>query len=221
MNVIMLLTLSKMERDELLRKSIVQQLMGRNTTPLVQVINKLFAASLERELESDREINRLRVILKDISDGKGVKNDSFSFIVEKLNQIHIIKPFKGIRFIFLDSMNEGFAAFNEGRSQLGKKIYHQPFAIESTQSFDVSLASVLEWLLTLNRVMVAELRIKLLPLGLLPNAVISEVNEQALELTDELALEEIGNEVVISKRILTEVLANWSSSVFAFENNRA
>lgn len=72
-----------------------------------------------------------------------------------------------------------------------------------------TLPEVLVWLATQNRIAVAELRLRLLPLDLLPGAVINEINERALDLIGELALEEIGDEIVVAKEILDELLANW------------
>lgn len=73
-----------------------------------------------------------------------------------------------------------------------------------------TLSDVLTWLATQDRVSLAALRRQLLPLDLLPSAIMDQLNEQALDLTGELALEEIDDEVVVSKEILDEVLANWN-----------
>ncbi|MCW2311313.1 InlB B-repeat-containing protein [Rhodoferax antarcticus] len=76
-----------------------------------------------------------------------------------------------------------------------------------------SLLDVLTWLASRDRVAAAELRARLLPLNLLPGAVIDEINERALDLIGELALEEVGNEIVVTKEIFEEVLANWKSNL--------
>lgn len=72
-----------------------------------------------------------------------------------------------------------------------------------------TLKEVVAWLATQDRIAVATLRIHLLPLDLLPTAIIDKLNEHALDLTGELALEELGDEIVVSREILVEVLANW------------
>ena len=74
---------------------------------------------------------------------------------------------------------------------------------------ELSLPEVLKWLAVQDRIAVTELRVRLLPLDLLPGAVINEINERALDLIGELALEEVGNEIVVAKDILDEVLADW------------
>ncbi|SBT09724.1 hypothetical protein ACCAA_760020 [Candidatus Accumulibacter aalborgensis] len=48
-----------------------------------------------------------------------------------------------------------------------------------------------------------------LPLDLLPNAVIAELNERALNLTGELALEENDDEITIAYDVLTQVISTW------------
>lgn len=74
-----------------------------------------------------------------------------------------------------------------------------------------TLIDVLKWLALQDRIEVVELRARLLPLDLLPGAVISEINERALDLGGELALEETGNEIVVGKAAFDEVLAQWLS----------
>lgn len=55
------------------------------------------------------------------------------------------------------------------------------------------------------------LRSYLLPLDLLPGAVIDELNEHALDLTGEPALEQNEKEsVLVAQEILTQVLACWN-----------
>lgn len=74
-----------------------------------------------------------------------------------------------------------------------------------------TLKEVVAWLATQDRIAVATLRIHLLPLDLLPTAVIDKLNERALDLTGELALEELGDEIVVTREVLDEVIANWDS----------
>jgi hypothetical protein len=71
-----------------------------------------------------------------------------------------------------------------------------------------TLPDILAWLATQERVSLAVLRRHLLPLDLLPSAVISEINEQALDLVGDVAFEEVGEEIVIAREVLFEVLAN-------------
>lgn len=73
----------------------------------------------------------------------------------------------------------------------------------------LTLSELLKWLALQDRISVVELRARLLPLDLLPGAVINEINERALDLIGEFALEEVGNEIVVAKEILDEVLADW------------
>lgn len=72
-----------------------------------------------------------------------------------------------------------------------------------------NFADVVGWLTTQRRIPVAALRGHLLPLDLLPSAVIDEINERALDLTGELALNEDDDEIVVVRDILAEALADW------------
>ena len=69
-----------------------------------------------------------------------------------------------------------------------------------------TLSEVLAWLAEHDRITTAELRARLLPLDLLPSAVINELNERALDMVGELALEEVGDEIMISKLIMGEIV---------------
>jgi len=79
---------------------------------------------------------------------------------------------------------------------------------------DNAIKTVVTWLARQDRVTMAALRELLLPLDLLPNAVINELNELALDLTGEMALEESGDEILVSRSTLDEVLATavWNQS---------
>lgn len=72
-----------------------------------------------------------------------------------------------------------------------------------------SLFEVWEWVAKHERIGIAELRARLLPLDLLPSSSLDDLNERALNLTGEIALAQIGNEVLVTKVIFDEVLANW------------
>lgn len=72
-----------------------------------------------------------------------------------------------------------------------------------------TLAQIIAWLATLEMVTVADLRTRLLPLDLLPGAVIDDLNERALDLTGDLAIEEDGEEFVIAREVLAQVVATW------------
>jgi hypothetical protein len=74
-----------------------------------------------------------------------------------------------------------------------------------------TLSEVLAWLAEHERVGVAELRMRLLPLDLLPSAVIEEINERALDLTGELAVSQVGDEIVVVSAVFSEVLSNWDT----------
>ncbi len=48
---------------------------------------------------------------------------------------------------------------------------------------------------------------------MLPNAVMVALNELALDLTGEIALEDLGDEILISAVVLVEVLSKWDGGL--------
>jgi hypothetical protein len=72
-----------------------------------------------------------------------------------------------------------------------------------------TLPEVLAWLCTQNSVPLTVLRQKLLPLGLLPSALINDVNERAFEIAGEPALDEATDNVIVQRGLLLQVLAVW------------
>lgn len=72
-----------------------------------------------------------------------------------------------------------------------------------------TLPDVLRWLSTQICISIADLRTKLLPLDLLPSAVIDDINERALDLTGVVALEDDGTTVAVQQDVLLEVIAQW------------
>jgi hypothetical protein len=72
-----------------------------------------------------------------------------------------------------------------------------------------TLPEVLAWLCTQNSVPTAVLRQKLLPLGLMPSAVMDDVNERAFDVVGESALDEAAGIVTVQRGVLLQVLAVW------------
>lgn len=64
------------------------------------------------------------------------------------------------------------------------------------------------WLLEQDVIPLSELRTRLLPLDLLPGAVINDINERALDLTGEPALEEAADNVIVRREVLLQVIAD-------------
>lgn len=77
------------------------------------------------------------------------------------------------------------------------------------QASTQTLQEIMAWLSTQNQVPVALLRQKLLPLGLMTGAVVDDVNERALDITGETALEENKENVIVQRGVLLQVLAAW------------
>lgn len=74
-----------------------------------------------------------------------------------------------------------------------------------------TLPEVLSWLATQDRISMATLRGQLLPLDLLPSAVIDDINERAYDLAGEAALEDDGDAVLVQRDVLLQVLAAWKA----------
>jgi hypothetical protein len=90
-----------------------------------------------------------------------------------------------------------------------------PELIKSTENIALtvtSLSQVFDWMLTQERVPVADLRERLLPLDQLPSAFVDEINEKALEWFGDIALEEVGDEVLVAQDVFLDVVCNWEDS---------
>ncbi len=74
------------------------------------------------------------------------------------------------------------------------------------------LAKIANWFRNRESVTLLDLRAYLLPLDLLPNAVIDELNKRALDVAGDVALDEVGDEIVVAQDILAAVLADWQDS---------
>ena len=81
-----------------------------------------------------------------------------------------------------------------------------------------TLLQVLEWLATQDRIPLSALRSRLLPLDLLPSAVIDEINERALDLSGEPAIEDHSDEILVVSEIFNEVLVSWRESLARTES---
>lgn len=72
-----------------------------------------------------------------------------------------------------------------------------------------TIMEISNWLVCVDTICLAELRDYLLPLDLLPSAVVDDINSRALDLLGEPALEEDGDEIIVFRDILAEVVARW------------
>jgi hypothetical protein len=80
------------------------------------------------------------------------------------------------------------------------------YQIEPVQT----LPEIWAWVAKNERISVAQLRASLLPLDLLPSAAMDELNERALDLTGEIALTQVGDEIIVTSAVIDEVLTNWN-----------
>lgn len=77
-----------------------------------------------------------------------------------------------------------------------------------------TLSEVFAWLAIHERVSAAELRTRLLPLNVLTGALINEINEMALEIAGEVVLEEVGNEIIVTRKTLGQILGSLDVTQF-------
>ncbi len=77
-----------------------------------------------------------------------------------------------------------------------------------------TLSEVFAWLAIQDRVGTAELRARLLPLNVLPSALVNEINELALDATGEFALEEADNHIVVARKTLGQILGSLNVTQF-------
>jgi hypothetical protein len=82
----------------------------------------------------------------------------------------------------------------------------EPTPTSLEQSPASNWVDVLAQLCALPTISFADLRARLLPLDLLPNAVIDDINERALDLTGEMALLESGDYVEVQQAVLKHVI---------------
>ena len=211
MNILILLSMSRVEQKDLFQKIIFQHLNGAQYKPLIALIDKLFMGAIEKSLAPGEKLNKIKYLLNYKSTGASINKALFYNVIGILNGINDVKPFKGFGLIFMDSINKAISTSKESTKLFSPKPSHEEGCIGNLQNFESTLMAVLAWLLNQRSVAVADLRFKLIPLDMLPSAFISEINEKSLDLTGELALEEIGGDVAISINDLDAVINNLKS----------
>lgn len=215
----LILSMSRIEQKDLFQKIIFQHLVGPQYKPLISLIDKLFLGSIEKSLGPGERLNKIKFLLNHKVTGASINNKSFHYIINFLNEMNDVKSFKCFGLIFLDSINKSSLISKESREFFSANSSHEVGYTGDSNNFGSTMAAVLTWLLNQQSVAVAELRLKLLPLDMLPSAFISEINEKALELTGELALVEVGGNVTISINVLNDVMVNLQSLQFDLNSN--
>lgn len=79
--------------------------------------------------------------------------------------------------------------------------------IDTALPVETTHQEFMNWLVEQPEIVFADLRTRLLPLDLLPSAVINDINERAIDLTGEHALEEDGDNVIVQREVLLQVIA--------------
>jgi hypothetical protein len=122
-------------------------------------------------------------------------------VVEMLTQSSTVSSLQPTR---LNSDENGDAVISEIEASLPEQV-----ATQEVPAF----REVLKWLESQSFVSFSELRSRLVPLDLLPGAVIDHLNEKALDLLGELAFEDKGEDgVIVIQAVLNQVIACWSGA---------
>ncbi|MDD2744544.1 MAG: DUF1566 domain-containing protein [Rhodocyclaceae bacterium] len=146
------------------------------------------------------------------------KSRSFTLIDAAVEAIHVPLEIPASTFdasAILQRLELLETGLSDVLFRLAKLEAAPPELIKNTENIALtvtSLSQVLAWLVTQERVPIAGLRERLLPLDQFPGAFIDKINEKALDLNADLALEEVGDEILIAQQVLTEVLANWQDT---------
>lgn len=111
------------------------------------------------------------------------------------------------------------ALLEDGLSEVSRKLdamQHDFFKLEgkSRPGSTQTLSEVFAWLAMQDQVGTAELRARLLPLNVLTGALVNEINELALDIAGEMALEELGNEIVVTRKTLGQILGTLDIEQF-------
>jgi len=181
-----------------LRPSVSPERLSDELTHQRQFIDRM-------EIRFDASIGRVEMVLKSLLEGQ-------ANMMETLSNLH--KVFEA-----------GTAALPDEIAQLRRELV-VVLQETNTSSRTVSQASVSPepelpaldsiaaftvWLVEQDVITLSELRIRLHPLDLLPSAVIDDINERALDLIGEPALEENGDNVIVQKNVLQQVIARWGA----------
>lgn len=100
MNSLILLPMSRIEQNDLFQKIIFQHLVGHQYKPLISLIDKLFLGSIEKSLGPGEKLNNVKFLLNHKITGASINKESFYHIINVLNEMNDIKPFKGFGLIF-------------------------------------------------------------------------------------------------------------------------
>jgi hypothetical protein len=216
-DVLAMLAFGKKEREEIIQSLIDQYWLDGTFELLAPNINRVFGKAIQYKASTIR----LSLVTGKVSPAKGVQAHSnrgaWIAIFKELNNAHAAKPFTGEKLLYLTCINHAIRVSNIQTTPPSLKVYSTQHGSSNSigdarniVGSALTLPEVLTWVAARDRVAVAALRTRLLPLGLLPNAVINEVNERALDLIGEIALEEVADQILVIKNVFDEVLANWN-----------
>lgn len=220
-DILSAIALGKKEKESAVQTQITNYWINGQFAPLGRHVHRVFGRAVEASASS---IRLSLVTGKVTSDSKLQvlsNRDAWTVIFDKLNGVHAATPFRGEKRLYLSCINQAILVRQEkieiDRQEMGgSKGAYSDFignAINDVAPAQ-TLTAVFAWLAIQDRVGTAELRARLLPLDVLTSAFVNEINELALDLTGELALEEAGNDIVVARKILVQILGSLDVNQF-------
>lgn len=97
----------------------------------------------------------------------------------------------------------------QSQSATGVLLQARTARIDFALPVETTCLEFMNWLVEQPEIVFADLRTRLLPLDLLPSAVINDINERAIDLTGEVALIEEGDNVIVQREVLLQVIAAY------------
>lgn len=169
--------------------------LGEEFLQLRQLIDRM-------ESRFDASINRIEADLKSLLQGQAKVMEAISLLHQRSasGPDRFISELAELRQMFLAALQPTHVPARH-TTQLSAIPEPEDSAVGSISTFSA-------WLVEQDTIPLVELRIRLLPLDLLPAAVIDDINERALDLTGELALIEEGDNVIVQREVLLQVITN-------------
>ncbi len=141
--------------------------------------------------------------------GSAIDDASISATVVVL--LNMVERFEA-RFEAMESRIElltNLLAFPQSKFAVDAPPHTKAGRIDVGIPVDATYLEFLYWLVEQQSIAYSDLRTRLLPLDLLPGAVINDINERALDLTGEPALEEDGDTMIVRQEVLLQVIDTW------------
>jgi hypothetical protein len=182
----------------------VQSLSNVNTDKLDDEIKALRQLIERQETKFNTSISGIEMLLKSVSQNQAAAWAAITQMQQTpaANNEILASEIAELRQMIVKALSSS--------QSISQTIPPQTTHLESIPHRLNSMASFLAWLVDQEVVSLSNLRTRLLPLDLFPSAVIDDINERALDLTGEITLEEEGDNVIVRREVLLQVVAAWT-----------